>query len=121
VVSCSYDKDRREKQAFFNLQEQNSIAAADCYVTMEASSSETRTCGVATGVPTAVDNRLFHRVLLARGKVLKSKIKIGKKRRNIKECRKKLTIGRQQLAGWTDGQTMQSHYHRITMESHQLV
>jgi len=71
VVSCSWEKERREKQEFFNLQEQNSIAAADCYVTMEASSSETRTCGVATGVPTAVNNRLFHRVLLARGKVLK--------------------------------------------------
>jgi len=90
---------------------------------MEASSSETRTCGVATGVPTAVDNRLFHRVLLAGGKVLKKRNKNRKRRRrrNIKECTKKLTIGRQQLAGWTDGRTMQSHYHHITMESHQLV
>jgi len=48
-------------------------------------------------------------------------MKIEKTRRNIKECTKKVTIGRQQLAGRTDGRTMQSHYHRITMESHQLV
>jgi len=71
VVWCHAGTRKRDvkNKSFFNWQEQNTIAAADCYVTMEASSSETRTCGVATGVPTAVNNRLFHRVLLARGKV----------------------------------------------------
>lgn len=66
-------KKKEVKTRFFNLGQQKDIAAADCYVTMEASSSETRTCGVATGVPTGGNNRLFHRVLLASGMVLRVK------------------------------------------------
>ena len=71
LVWCHAVTEKKDvkNNSFFNSQEKKNIAAADCYVTMEASSSETRTCGVATGVPTAVNNRLFHRVLLARGKV----------------------------------------------------
>lgn len=76
LVWCHAVKKKKEvKTGFFNLQEQKHVAAAYCYVTMEASSSKTRTCGVATGVPTAGNNRVFHRVLLARGMVLKSTIK----------------------------------------------